>query len=225
MGNDVAIIGAGIIGCSTAYFLAREGVKVTVYDPAGIASGASGRNNGLIEHPYDADSTPLFFETVELMRDLVGDALPAQPGGVLLLADDEPGARDLVRHYAQFPELRAGAARSVSRPRRGAPAGRRPLGLLDGDGLFGQPARGDDRGGRSRTRRRRRVRARAARRVPAVAQVRAGGHGRSRSLERRRAGWGRAAIGRQAAVGGDRAGRSAAASAAPGRSRARSCVA
>ncbi len=41
------------------------------------------------------------------MRDLVGDAIPAQPAGVLLLADDEPGARDLVRHYAQFPELRA----------------------------------------------------------------------------------------------------------------------
>ena len=50
------IVGAGIVGCTTAYFLAREGVEVTVFDPVGIAAGASGRNNGLIEHPYDAAS-------------------------------------------------------------------------------------------------------------------------------------------------------------------------
>ncbi len=103
--RDVAIIGAGIVGCSTAYFLAREGVSVTVYDPAGIAAGASGRNNGLIEHTYDDASAPLFFETVELLRDWLGDSLPATPVGALLLADDEAAARELLTHYSQFPEL------------------------------------------------------------------------------------------------------------------------
>ena len=105
MGNDVAIIGAGIIGCSTAYFLANEGVTVTVYDPAGIAAGASGRNNGLVEHTYDTASSPLFFETVALLREWLGEAMPTEPVGALLLADDEAAARELLAHYAQFPEL------------------------------------------------------------------------------------------------------------------------
>jgi len=105
MSSDVAIIGAGIVGCSTAYFLAREGVDVTVYDPSGIAAGASGRNNGLVEHTYDAASAPLFFETVELMREWLGEAMPTEPVGALLLADDEAAVRELLAHYARFPEL------------------------------------------------------------------------------------------------------------------------
>lgn len=105
--SDVAIIGAGIVGCSTAYFLAREGVRVTVHDPAGIGAGASGRNNGIVEHPYDTPSAPLFHESVELMRELLGDAMPRDPAGALLLAGDEPSARDLLTHYSQFPELAA----------------------------------------------------------------------------------------------------------------------
>ena len=105
MGNDVVIIGAGIVGCSAAYFLARAGASVTVVDTDGIAAGASGRNNGIIEHPYDAPTAPLFGESVELLRDFLGDAMPADPVGALLLADDLAGARELIEHYGQFPEL------------------------------------------------------------------------------------------------------------------------
>ncbi|HET9093806.1 MAG TPA: FAD-dependent oxidoreductase [Solirubrobacteraceae bacterium] len=105
MTGDVAIIGAGIVGCSTAYFLAREGVRVTVHDRAGIAAGASGRNNGLVEHPYDAPSAALFHESVELLQDLLGPAMPADPVGALLLCDGEAAARELAEHYARFPEL------------------------------------------------------------------------------------------------------------------------
>jgi glycine/D-amino acid oxidase-like deaminating enzyme len=105
MSNDVTIIGAGIVGCSTAYFLAQAGVRVTVYDPSGIAAGASGRNNGLVEHPYDDASAPLFFESVELLREWLGEAMPTEPIGALLLADDEVAARELLTHYSQFPEL------------------------------------------------------------------------------------------------------------------------
>lgn len=103
--SDVTIIGAGIVGCATGCFLARAGARVTVVDPVGIGAGASGRNNGLVEHPYDTVSTPLFEESVELLRDLLGDALPASPIGALLLAEDEAAARELLAHYAQFPEL------------------------------------------------------------------------------------------------------------------------
>ncbi len=106
MDDAVTIIGAGIVGCSAAYFLAIAGVPVTVLDPVGIAAGASGRNNGLVEHPYDAASAPLFDQTVEIMREILGSAMPQTPVGALLLAEDELAARGLVDHYAQFPELR-----------------------------------------------------------------------------------------------------------------------
>ena len=105
MGNDVVIIGAGIVGCSTAYFLARAGVPVTVVDPHGIAAGASGRNNGLVEHTYDVPSKPLFDESVEILGELLGAAMPKHPIGALLLADDEAAALELVQHYSRFPEL------------------------------------------------------------------------------------------------------------------------
>jgi gamma-glutamylputrescine oxidase len=54
---DVAIVGAGVTGCSAAYHLARAGVRVRVYDDRGVAGGASGRNGGFALRgtaaPYD----------------------------------------------------------------------------------------------------------------------------------------------------------------------------
>lgn len=42
----VTIIGAGIAGLATAYFLAKEGVKVKVFEQKFLLYGASGRNSG-----------------------------------------------------------------------------------------------------------------------------------------------------------------------------------
>ena len=36
--TDVIIVGGGVIGCSIAYYLAREGVKVTVLDKGEIGA-------------------------------------------------------------------------------------------------------------------------------------------------------------------------------------------
>lgn len=44
--KKVAIIGAGIAGCTTAYALARRGIAVTVIDKHGIATEASGNPQG-----------------------------------------------------------------------------------------------------------------------------------------------------------------------------------
>jgi glycine/D-amino acid oxidase-like deaminating enzyme len=41
---DVVVIGAGIVGCATAAFLAERGASVLVVEREAIAAGASGRN-------------------------------------------------------------------------------------------------------------------------------------------------------------------------------------
>ncbi len=45
---DVAVVGGGIAGVATAYFLARGGARVVLLEARGIAEGASGRNAGFI---------------------------------------------------------------------------------------------------------------------------------------------------------------------------------
>jgi glycine oxidase len=39
--TDVVVVGAGVIGCATAYFLAKEGLTVTVVDKESVGAGAS----------------------------------------------------------------------------------------------------------------------------------------------------------------------------------------
>ena len=40
--RDVIVVGGGIIGCLTAYLLAREGLKVTIIEADSVGSHASG---------------------------------------------------------------------------------------------------------------------------------------------------------------------------------------
>jgi glycine/D-amino acid oxidase-like deaminating enzyme len=45
---EVAIIGGGLTGASTAYHLARRGIRATVFEAVRIGAGASGRTGGLV---------------------------------------------------------------------------------------------------------------------------------------------------------------------------------
>src|SRR5436309_2079268 len=45
---DVAVVGAGIAGVATAYFLASAGASVVVLEARGVAEAASGRNAGFL---------------------------------------------------------------------------------------------------------------------------------------------------------------------------------
>lgn len=49
---DTAIIGAGICGCSTAYFLTQAGQKVVLIDRKGIAAGGSGAAGAFISPKF-----------------------------------------------------------------------------------------------------------------------------------------------------------------------------
>lgn len=71
---EVAVVGAGAVGATTAYDLASEGADVTLYDKGPVASGSSGRAAGIC---YDAFADPLDAEiagdAIERFRALSGD--------------------------------------------------------------------------------------------------------------------------------------------------------
>jgi glycine/D-amino acid oxidase-like deaminating enzyme len=48
MSERIVIVGAGIVGCAAAYFIARNGADVTLVEREHVAFGASGRNPGFV---------------------------------------------------------------------------------------------------------------------------------------------------------------------------------
>jgi glycine/D-amino acid oxidase-like deaminating enzyme len=104
---DVIVIGGGIVGTAAASLLAEAGATVTLVDREGLASGASGANSGVIQHPLDPVLVPLYLETIELYRELSGqDAgfrLPDEPAGMLFLSRDRAAAEAMA---GSFPGVR-----------------------------------------------------------------------------------------------------------------------
>ncbi len=49
---DVCVLGAGIVGLSTAYVLSSQGHRVTVLDRAAVGAGASGGNGAQLSYSY-----------------------------------------------------------------------------------------------------------------------------------------------------------------------------
>lgn len=90
---DVVVIGAGIIGISTAWFLAAQGVSVAVIEKGRVAGEQSSRNWGWIrKHGRDRAELPIVMESIEhwqsMSRELDED-IGFQRHGVLYLARDE----------------------------------------------------------------------------------------------------------------------------------------
>jgi glycine/D-amino acid oxidase-like deaminating enzyme len=109
-GSDVVVIGGGIVGTAAAAFLAEAGATVTLIERDGLASGASGANSGIVQHPFDPVLAALYRETVGLYRELTaadaGFRLPAEPAGLLYVSADETAVRNVDRSLADtFPEL------------------------------------------------------------------------------------------------------------------------
>jgi sarcosine oxidase subunit beta len=53
---DAIVIGAGVVGLSTAFHLAERGVKPVILERKEIASGATGRSSGLVRMHYDLEA-------------------------------------------------------------------------------------------------------------------------------------------------------------------------
>jgi D-hydroxyproline dehydrogenase subunit beta len=108
---DVVVVGGGIIGTSAAAYLAGQGARVTLVEARQIAAGASGRNSGVVQHPFDLALRDLHLETVAAYRALAAEAevefvLPPMPAGLLLVGLTADGVRRLAADLAVlWPEL------------------------------------------------------------------------------------------------------------------------
>ena len=104
---DVVVIGGGIVGVATADHLAATGRRVLLVERHEIGAGASGRNSGVVQHPFDSVLVDLHLETVALYRELDGLDLPAVPAGLLSVTHDVDGAWRLAAALvASHPHLR-----------------------------------------------------------------------------------------------------------------------
>jgi glycine/D-amino acid oxidase-like deaminating enzyme len=96
---DVVVIGGGIVGVSASAFLAEAGMRVVLIEQEAIGAAASGRNSGVVQHPFDPVLATLYRETLSLYRTLAeeahGFALPAEAAGLLLISTDMAATKRL----------------------------------------------------------------------------------------------------------------------------------
>jgi len=113
--TDVLIVGGGLAGCATAYYLARAGVEVALIERYDLNTQASGSNAGSIhaQIPHEpfmtlgeawarnfAPTIPLMLESIRIWAGLeaeLGCDLEVSLGGGLLVAETEAQLRDIKR--------------------------------------------------------------------------------------------------------------------------------
>lgn len=104
---DVVVIGGGVIGVMTAWFLAERGLRVTLCEKGRVGAEQSGRNWGWVrQQGRDPAELPIMVESLrtwERLAQELGDALGFQRTGVMYLADAEA---DLAAFEAWLPHAR-----------------------------------------------------------------------------------------------------------------------
>jgi len=90
---DIAVIGAGIMGMATAYYLSKNGVKLAVIDKEYIGSGSTGRCIAGIRQQFSTPaSIAVMKENVSLFSQMekeFGFSVEFYQGGYLLMAHNE----------------------------------------------------------------------------------------------------------------------------------------
>jgi glycine/D-amino acid oxidase-like deaminating enzyme len=106
-GLHVAVVGGGIIGCASAFELARRGARVTLFERSELAAGASGRNHGLLLAPLERELVPMAAGSTALYEEIHGQPdtplpfhLDPEPIGFLIVAPSEE-EREAARSEAE----------------------------------------------------------------------------------------------------------------------------
>jgi len=88
---DVVVVGGGIVGVSTAYFLARKGVSVALFEKGRIAGEQSGRNWGWVRQQGRSPiELPLMMQSLGVWQGLsaeLGEDVGFRQSGSLYLAE------------------------------------------------------------------------------------------------------------------------------------------
>lgn len=104
---DVVVIGGGVAGVMTAWFLARAGEKVVLCEKGRIAGEQSGRNWGWIrKQGRDPSELPIMIEALEIWRALEAEAeadFGFSETGVLYIAN---GPADMAQYEAWMAHAR-----------------------------------------------------------------------------------------------------------------------
>ncbi len=100
---DVVVIGGGIVGISTAWFLAKQGIEVVVCEKGHIAGEQSGRNWGWVrQQGRDTREMPMIVESMRIWRGLedeIGEDVGYREQGVLYAAATD---RQMNRYAARI---------------------------------------------------------------------------------------------------------------------------
>jgi len=100
---DVVVVGGGVMGCTTALFLARGGMRVALVERDALCRGASGVNAGTLTlHMTRAALIPYALPAIEMWMDTetwLGASVGAVSAPGLCLAFTE-SERELLRHRA-----------------------------------------------------------------------------------------------------------------------------
>src|SRR5215813_13312216 len=102
---DVAIIGGGLVGTWTAYFLRQRGHSVAVIEKGAVGSQASGVNFGNVRlqgrHPDEFPLALRAHEQWERIEQLIGERCEFAPCGHAYIALDRQELPRLERYHAQ----------------------------------------------------------------------------------------------------------------------------
>ncbi|MEX0801209.1 MAG: glycine oxidase ThiO [Dehalococcoidia bacterium] len=101
----IAIVGGGVVGCATAYYLSKEGANVTLLERGELAGEATGAAAGILTpaetmpggvfRDLCAAGAALYPSLVEALRDEIGIDVQHTRSGVLLPAENEGRAHAL----------------------------------------------------------------------------------------------------------------------------------
>jgi sarcosine oxidase subunit beta len=95
--GNIIVVGAGVVGCSIAFHLARAGARVRVFDKTGICAGMSARSGALVRMHYTfAPEAELAWKSYRYFRnwsEIVGGRCGFVETGFAVVVDERNATR------------------------------------------------------------------------------------------------------------------------------------